>query len=157
MKTLNDAIKQYRTLRNKNKTLSKKYVALKSKIDKVYADFNNSKQEIDNMKLLIDFCIMSNMTPAQALLSHDKDSMNAAMHAMVIQENSIFAIDTSVFSQHSALLNTSGTVQHSAAYGNTAGIITNTGAIYPTCQTVTLTTGNYSPITGGISSSKGTP
>ena len=109
MKTLNQLARRYRQLCKGPSRVDQQINKLREQLSRLNQQRQKMLGEIEHTQLLLNYCVVSGESPAQAALSHTNEQMQAALeeHQRLVKENRIYydpsfaTINTVTISNHS--------------------------------------------------------
>lgn len=92
MKTLNQLARRYRQLCKGPSRVDQQINKLREQISRLSQQRQKMTSEIEHTQLLLNYCVISGESPAQAALSHTNEQMQAALeeHQRLVKENRIY-------------------------------------------------------------------
>jgi hypothetical protein len=109
LKTLNQLARRYRQLCKGPSRVDQQINKLREQLSRLNQQRQKMLGEIEHTQLLLNYCVVSGESPAQAALSHTNEQMQAALeeHQRLVKENRIYydpsfaTINTVTISNHS--------------------------------------------------------
>lgn len=92
MKTLNQLARRYRQLCKGPSRVDQQINKLREQISRLSQQRQKMTSEIEHTKLLLNYCVVSGESPAQAALSHTNEQMQAALeeHQRLVKDSGFY-------------------------------------------------------------------
>lgn len=132
MKTLNQLARRYRQLCKGPSRVDQQINKLREQLSRLNQQRQKMLGEIEHTQLLLNYCVVSGESPAQAALSHTNEQMQAALeeHQRLVKENRIY-YDPSFATINTVTINNSSWTKPVSVTGGitSSGTITVNGGI----------------------------